>query len=122
MHELSLLASVVDVVEQAAREAGAHAIRVVALKVGAQSGAVPEALYGAWPIAIDGHRLFCDAESRQTCELQLEEVPATVGCPNCKRDVEIDEFFALRCPECAAPTGNITHGREFNVAWVEWDT
>ena len=142
MHELSLLASVVTVVEQAARAAGAKRIRTVALQVGSQSGAIPEALYGSWPIAIAGHDLFgatssngvpqaklnpdstaaTETQASTPAKLQLEEIPATVWCPRCEREVEIDEFFALQCPECGAPTGQIMHGREFNVAWVEWDT
>lgn len=31
-----------------------------------------------------------------------------------------DEFFALLCPECGMPTGNLAHGREFEISWVEW--
>lgn len=116
MHELSLLTRVVQAVEQAARDAHASKIRTVALDVGAQSGAIPEALQGSWPIAIFDHPLFRGAQ------LEIHEIPATVACPTCARDVPIDEFFALTCPVCGTPTAAINHGREFSVAWVEWDT
>ena len=115
MHELSLLATVVELVEQAATAAGAKKVQTVALAVGTLSGAVPEALEGSWPIAILDHPLFTGAK------LELHEIQATVYCPQCQRDVPIDEFFALKCPECGAPTANLTHGREFNVQWAEWE-
>lgn len=116
MHELSLLASVVQVVEDAARTAHAQQVVKVCLLVGSQSGAIREALEGSWPIAIEGHMLMRDAE------LLIEEVTAAVWCPSCQQDVEIDEFFALQCPICATPTAQLTRGRECNVAWVEWET
>ncbi|MCI5825803.1 MAG: hydrogenase maturation nickel metallochaperone HypA [Arcanobacterium sp.] len=115
MHELSLLASVVEVVSQAARQAHATRVRSVALDVGTLSGAIPEALYGAWPIAIAEEPLLADAE------LEIHEIAATVHCPHCAADVQIDEFYALTCPQCGTPTAALTHGREFAVAWVRWD-
>lgn len=117
MHELGLLTSVVAAVENAAAQADSQVTRVekVALEVGTMSGAIPEALYGSWPIARQDS--IC-AEA----ELEVTSIPASVYCPCCARDVPIDEFFALACPECGMPTGNLTHGREFKIAWVQWDT
>lgn len=117
MHELGLLTSVVEAVERAAAEATSKVSRVenVALKVGTLSGAVPEALQGSWPLAKAG--TICE-----DARLTLEVIPATVFCPTCNRDVEIDEFFALTCPECGTPTGNMTHGRECALDYVEWST
>ena len=117
MHELGLLTSVVAAVENAAAQADSQVTQVekVALEVGTMSGAIPEALYGSWPIARQDS--IC-AEA----ELEVTMIPASVYCPRCARDVPIDEFFALACPECGMPTGNLTHGREFKIAWVQWDT
>lgn len=117
MHELGLLTSVVVAVENAAAQADSQVTRVekVALEVGTMSGAIPEALYGSWPIARQDS--IC-AEA----QLEVTSIPASVYCPRCARDVPIDEFFALACPECGMPTGNLTHGREFKIAWVQWDT
>ena len=124
MHELSLLLSVVEVVEKAARDAGAWYITKVKLQVGALSGADTQALIGAWPFAIADHPLFFhslpDAPAHQA-QLDLDLIPATIWCPTCNRDVPIDEFFALTCPVCSTPTAHLTHGHEFSVAWVEWE-
>lgn len=114
MHELSLLTAVVEAVIQAAAQNQVTKVNEVSLKVGALSGAIPEALYGSWPIAIDG--TICEG-----AQLSLQEVPAAVYCPSCGKDIEIDEFFALQCPVCSTPTGELVSGREFEIEWVEWD-
>ncbi len=112
MHELGLLASVVTAVSQAAADARATKVEAVGLRVGTLSGAVPEALEGAWPIAIFDTPL-------EGARLDLEVIPAQVWCPGCDAAREVDEFYALRCPECGTPTGNLVHGREFEVAWAD---
>lgn len=112
MHELALLSSVVRAVEQARVDAGATAVRVVALQVGALSGALPEALRDAWPMATAGTVVA-------GAELRLQPVAATVWCPGCRRDVEIDAFFALRCPVCDTPAATLTAGRELEIDWVD---
>ena len=83
VHELGLLSGVVDVVVQAADQ---RTIRRVALRVGARSGVVPEALHAAWPIA-SLSTVCADAE------LTVEHIEATVWCPTCAAEQPIDEFL-----------------------------
>lgn len=115
MHELGLLASVVAAVERTADRAGASRIEAVGLRVGTLSGALPDALLGAWPIATAGSRL---AGAR----LELDIVPAAIHCPSCEGDVPVDEFYALTCPACGTPSGTLVRGREFDVAWADLET
>lgn len=115
MHELGLLTSVIETISRLAAENHAHDVSEVTLKVGTRSGAIPAALEGAWEFARPG--TVC-----ASARLVLHEVPATVWCPTCERDVEIDEFFALLCPECGTPTANLTHGKEFEIETVTWET
>lgn len=103
-----------EAVDTAAARAGAAGVQAVGLRVGTLSGVTPEALVGAWPIAVAGTAV---AGAR----LELEVVPATVWCPACGSDQPIDEFFALTCPVCGTPTGTLTHGREFEVTWADLD-
>lgn len=114
MHELSLLTSVVAAVEKAAAAIEVTRINTVCLQVGTMSGAIPEALRDAWPLAIAGTSLA-------GATLELVVVPAAVWCPTCQREREIDEFFALACPVCDTPTANLVRGREFEIDWVDWD-
>jgi hydrogenase nickel incorporation protein HypA/HybF len=112
MHELGLLRSVVRAVDAAAAKAGAEAVERVGLRVGSLSGAVPQALLGAWPIAVAGTRL---AEAA----LEVEELEAAVFCQACRSEQPVDQFYALRCPGCGAPCGNLVRGREFEVAFAD---
>lgn len=108
-----MLTGVVAAVERAAADAGAR-VSAVALRVGSLSDTVPEALEGSWPIATHGTPLAGAA-------LVVEQVQAAVWCPACAAQQPVDEFFALVCPVCGTPTGHLAQGREFEIAWVEWD-
>ena len=101
-------------VEKAAADAGASTVAAVGLRVGTLSGADPEALRGSWPLAID-QTLLAGAK------LEIEVVQAAVWCPQCATEQPIDEFYALICPVCGTPSGNIVHGREFEVAFADLD-
>lgn len=109
VHELSLLGDVVSTVSAAAAH---RPIRAVGLKVGHRSGVLIDALTAAWPLAITG--THC-AEAA----LDIEAIPATVYCPTCATEQEIDEFFALCCPVCGTPTGDLRQGKEFEIAWID---
>lgn len=118
MHELALLTSVVRAVERSMAGpdwSEVSVLSVVALRVGALSGADPAALTSAWPLAVAGSPV-------EGARLVLEEIAAAVWCPGCERDVEIDEFFALRCPVCDRPTADLSGGRELEIAYVEMET
>ena len=112
MHELGLLASVVTAVTKAAADAGATAVEAVGLRVGTLSGAVPDALEGAWPIATFGTLL-------EGARLDVDVIAARIWCQTCDAEREVDEFYALRCPACGTPTGALVHGREFEVAYAD---
>lgn len=112
VHELALLSSVVKAVENACSAAGSSEVKVVALRVGALSGAMPAALDWAWPLAVAG-------SVAEGAELVLEEVPAAVWCPACDTEREIDAFYTWQCPGCGQPTADLVRGREFLVSYVE---
>ena len=114
VHELALLTSVVQAVEVALRRSAGSGPSVVALRVGTLSGADPDALEAAWPLAVAGSRV-------EGARLVMEAVVAAVWCRDCDREVQIDAFYALRCPVCDRPTGDLVQGRELEIAYVEID-
>jgi hydrogenase nickel incorporation protein HypA/HybF len=138
VHELGLLRGVVAAVErEIARiegesragtvprvegESAEQPVRVkqpvrvdaVGLRVGTLSGAVPEALEGAWPIAIVGTAL-------SGARLDIQVIQAAIWCPTCARDQPVDQFYALTCPTCGTPSGHLVRGREFEVAYADLD-
>jgi hydrogenase nickel incorporation protein HypA/HybF len=115
VHELGLLKAVTRAVDAAAAKAGANAVERVGLRVGSLSGAVPDALRGAWPIAITGTRLA-------GADLEIAEIAAAIWCDACQSEQSVDQFYALRCPACQAPCGNLIRGREFDIAFADVPT
>lgn len=109
MHELSLLAGVVDTVLDAAQ---GRRVSAIGLLVGARSGVLVDALTQAWPIA-SAHTPL------EGVTLDIETQAATVFCPHCAKEVDIDEHFALTCPICATPTADLRKGHEFGISWVD---
>jgi hydrogenase nickel incorporation protein HypA/HybF len=114
VHELGLTRAVVQAVGKAAERAGAGGVEAVGLRVGSLSGAVPDALLGAWPIAAAG-TLVAGAR------LEIETVQAAIWCSGCEAEQVVDQFFALKCPVCATPSGQLVRGREFEVAYADLD-
>ena len=112
MHELGLLTGVVTAVTQVAESRGATGVEKGGLRVGTMSGTVEEALHGAWPLATQG--TLVDGAS-----LEIEIIQAQVWCPRCESNQDIDEFFALTCPACSTPTGQLVSGREFEVTFAD---
>jgi hydrogenase nickel incorporation protein HypA/HybF len=112
MHELGLLRSVVTHVERIAAQAGASRVEAVGLRVGTLSGALPAALEGAWPMASAG-------TVAHGSRLEVEVVRAAVWCPGCQAEQPVDEVFALTCPVCGTPTGQLVRGREFAATFAD---
>ena len=115
MHELSLVYSVVETVEQAAKQAKAISVVSVKLRVGALSGMLKEALLFSYDLATEGTSL---AGSR----LDIEEVPVAIYCQQCAETRVMHGVQSFRCPECDTPSGDIRQGRELDIVSVELQT
>ncbi|MCX7789636.1 MAG: hydrogenase maturation nickel metallochaperone HypA [Chloroflexaceae bacterium] len=111
MHELSIALSLVEIVEEAARRAGAERVVAVHLRLGAMSGVVQEALEFCFPLAAQNTLV-------EGARLEIETVPLVLACAPCGRDVQPEEG-SFRCPFCGAPSMHIRQGRELEVTGVE---
>jgi hydrogenase nickel incorporation protein HypA/HybF len=112
MHELSIVASVVDsVTETLASYPGAQVLEV-RLKVGALASVVVDSLEFCWGIATE------DTPLAQT-KLVVRTVPVVIRCATCERDVELDGVQSLRCPVCGETTMDVRQGRELEIESIE---
>ncbi len=111
MHELSIALNLVEIVDEAARRAGAERVVVVHLRLGAMSGVVQEALEFCFPLATEGTLV-------EGARLEIERVPLVVACASCERDVQPAEG-SFRCPLCGALSMLIRQGRELEVTGIE---
>jgi hydrogenase nickel incorporation protein HypA/HybF len=114
VHELSLIASVFDVLEEKAREHSALRVTAVVLRVGRMSGVVPDLLESAF----DAYKRGTLAESAR---LTIEVVPIKLRCPDCGgADVREDTDFS--CAACGSRRVEIVEGREIVVERIELET
>jgi hydrogenase nickel incorporation protein HypA/HybF len=114
MHELSIIASIVDTVtESVAAYKGARVVEV-RLRVGALASVVEDSLQFCFGIATEGTAL---AGSR----LVVKTVPVVMHCAGCDADVELDGVQSFRCPRCGEPCFDLRQGRELEIEAIEID-
>lgn len=111
MHEVALMQNVLEVALENAQRQNATAIHAVRLRVGALSGAVPEALEFAFEVLVRG-------TIAEGARLEIEKVPALCHCSSCKIDFEPDPVV-FACPQCGQPSATIQKGRELEIVSLE---
>lgn len=113
MHEFSLVMSMLDVAETAARADGATRIDAIHLEIGALAGVVPEAL----SFAFEGARQGTMAHDAR---LEVVHLPAIAYCASCRSEFELDNRFGIAmCPSCDTPSADLRQGREMHVSHLE---
>jgi hydrogenase nickel incorporation protein HypA/HybF len=114
VHELSLIASVFDVLEEKAREHGASRVTAVVIRVGVMSGAVPDLLESAFATYKTG-------TLAEGARLTLEVVPVKLRCPDCG-GATVREETDFSCAACGSRRVEIVEGRELIVDRIELET
>ena len=105
MHEMTIVAGVLEIAHRQAAAAGAVRINRVVLEVGRLAGVEVESLR------------FCFAAARSgpsaAAELDIRDVPGRGACPTCGAARDVDELAAL-CDACGGVL-TISGGRELRV-------
>jgi hydrogenase nickel incorporation protein HypA/HybF len=118
MHELSIVASVVDTVTESLEalpdaSKGARVLEV-RLRIGALAGVVVDSLEFCWEIATEGTAL-------EGSRLVVKTVPVVMHCAVCAADVELTGVQSFRCPRCDEPCSDLRQGRELEIESFEID-
>ncbi|MBK9121878.1 MAG: hydrogenase maturation nickel metallochaperone HypA [Chloroflexi bacterium] len=113
MHELSIAYNIVQIADDAAREAGVERVDAVHLRLGQLSGVVSEALLFGYDIAAQGTRL-------EGSRLEIEDVPVVIFCAQCRAERELESIQVFCCPECGTPSMDIRSGNELEIGYVEY--
>jgi hydrogenase nickel incorporation protein HypA/HybF len=111
MHEVSIMTEAVRMAVESAQAAGARRITGLRLRVGALSGAVPEALQFAWEVVSEG-------TMAAGARLEIETVPATAWCARCAVEFTPRKTIT-ECPQCHEISRELRRGRELEFASVE---
>ena len=113
MHELSIVASLFEILEEKAEEQKAKKVISVKVKVGALSGVVPEFL----KTAFDVYKKDTIADE---AELKIEEVPLKVKCQKCGAEIVKDDFVFL-CEKCESRELKTLAGTELLLEKIEME-
>lgn len=111
MHEMSLMESVMEIVEDEARKAGAKSVKAVKLAIGELSHVEPEAMAFCFEAVVRGS--IADG-----AKLEIERVPGQGWCLDCSETVALSERFGA-CPKCGNHRVQMTAGEDLRVAELE---
>jgi hydrogenase nickel incorporation protein HypA/HybF len=111
MHEMALMESLVELVEQAAFDHQATRVTLVRVELGALSQVDAAAL-----------RFCFDAVARGACcegaRFDIVPIAGAGWCLDCGREVPLAERFGA-CPECGRHHVQMTRGDEFRLLELE---
>ena len=111
MHEIGLMQRMVEIALERAASAGAQHVQRVTVRVGAESGVVPDVITLAFDVATRG-------TIAEGAELRIEDVPLVCFCKTC--DLEFAPADALHeCPRCHQIGAEVRRGHEFELASLE---
>ena len=113
MHEMSIVQSLIAIVEEEMVKNNAKTLRSVRVKIGEMSGIVPEALKTCFEI-------LTEKSDMKGAVLEMDIELLTGLCRKCKKDFRIIEYRFL-CPECNSSDIDIISGREMNIVEIEVD-
>ena len=113
MHELSIVASLFEILEEKAEEQKAKKIISVKLKVGALSGVVPEFLETAFDIYKKG-------TLADEAKLKIEDVPFKIQCQKCQAEIVKDDFIFI-CDTCGSTELKTLSGTELLLEKIEME-
>ena len=114
MHELSIIAGLLETVEALAREHKAREVTGLRIRVGALSGVVAELLESAF----DMYKKDTIAEN---AVLEIEKVPFKIRCKSCGDESERDDF-QMACAACGSTDLELLQGTELILERVEMDS
>lgn len=107
MHELALMESVVDAIEQRIERGRVVTVR---LAVGRLAAVVPDALRFCFDVCTKG-------TIAEGAALEIRDVPGRATCLDCGAEAEIEDLLA-RCA-CGSARLSITSGEELRIQDVE---
>jgi len=108
MHELSIAASVVEIV---CRHADGRRVSKVELKVGQLRQVVPSSLAFSFELVAQG-------TVTEGAELELHSVPVVAACRACSSETEL-HGFPFQCAACSGFDLQILTGEELEVNSIE---
>lgn len=109
MHELSICASIAEIVD---RCASGRVVRTIHLRIGRLRQVVPETLSYCWSIVSAGSSLDGSL-------LDVEDVPVRITCRSCGASTELDDLPLFLCAQCRGVDVSVVSGEEFLITALD---
>jgi hydrogenase nickel incorporation protein HypA/HybF len=107
MHEIGLMQQALDIALARATAAGAQRVHTITMRIGAESGVVPEVIVFAFDVATRG----TIAEGAQ---LAIEDVALACFCAACGLEF-VPQDALHECPDCHRLGAEVRRGHEFEI-------
>ena len=111
MHELSIVTSIIEIVEREVKKANAQSVSKIELDIGVLSGIEMQAFDFAWQEAKPN-------TSIENAERTVNRIPAKTKCLDCKYQFEAENLYEL-CPKCDGINTELLQGKEMKVRSLE---
>jgi hydrogenase nickel incorporation protein HypA/HybF len=112
MHEVSIVANLLEIVSEQCRKGGYRRIESINLKIGRASGIMTDALLFAFDA------MKADSPAKEAV-LMIKEVAVSGNCRDCGGAFTVEEEYVLRCPLCGGGSFQIVGGRELDIIDME---
>ena len=113
MHEMGIIAGVIDTVRTSAEQAGATRVTSVRLSIGRMTEAIEDVLVFAWEALSEG--TMCEG-----AQLEVIKVAPRSFCLECFEEFDHDRFHRI-CPSCGSYETQLLEGRELSIESIEVD-
>ena len=113
MHEMSIIAGVLDAVRPSVEQAGAERVLAINLRIGDMTEVVDEALAFAFEALTEG--TMCEG-----AELHVTKVHPRSLCFECGNEFDHDRFHRA-CPVCESYETCLIAGKELEIESIEVD-
>lgn len=114
MHELGIVFSIMDTLEDVAKENQLASIQSVTVEVGEVSAVIPEYLTDCWSWARNKKDFL------KNCQILVETLPAVTHCGGCGEDYPTVEYGRI-CPHCGSEKTWLLTGNEINIKQITVD-
>ena len=114
MHEISVAASLIEIVLDTAKSNNAGKVTKVFVKIGRLAGIEKDALFFAYDAIKDEYELIKDSE------MIIDDVLITGKCNKCGKTDTYDEMF-FACSSCGSFEVELLTGEEMSITEIEVD-
>ena len=108
---MSIAQNILEIVHQHVAKEQERAIRKIKLRVGEQSGVVPDSLEFCFSAMISGTAM-------EHAALAIERIPLVMRCADCGEESRT-EFGCVECPACRRGRLTVISGRELQIVEIE---